>query len=297
VTRAAGTDRLDGRDMLFALLVVASWGFNYVAVKYSVSELPPLLATALRFAIVAVLVLPFAPPRREQIPSLLLLSCTMGSLHFGVLFYGMVNVDAATAAIVLQSTVPFGVLVGAAFFHERIGPRRALGMLLGFAGIVVLAGEPGDGNSPVAIALLLFAAACWAGSSALFKIMPPIPSLTYIGGTAAFAVPQLLAASFLLEDHQFAAMSGASFFAWGGTVFSAVAASIIGHGLWYGLVQRHELSLVVPFTLLAPVIGVVSAITVLGEPLTVDRLIGGGLTLLGVALIQLTWPRRRSAAI
>ncbi|MGE4529479.1 MAG: DMT family transporter [Rhodospirillaceae bacterium] len=297
MTPAPVPDRLGGRDMLFATLVVSCWGLNYAAVKLSVTELPPLFATALRFAIVAVLVMPFVRLKREQIPALLLLSLTMGSLHFGVLFYGMVDIDAATAAIVLQTTVPFGVLVGALFFHERIGPRRALGVLLGFAGVVVLAGEPGGGSPPLSIALLLLAAICWAGSSALFKVMPSISSLAYIGGTALFAVPQMLAASWLLEDGQTAAMAAAGPFAWGGVIFSAIAASIVGHGLWYGLVQRHELSLVVPFTLLAPVIGVATAVTILGEPMSLERLLGGCLTLSGVALIQFSWPRRRTRSI
>lgn len=297
MTAAAAGDRLGGRDLGFATLVVVFWGLNYVAVKYSVSELPPLLVTALRFAIVAAAVLPFAPIRREQIPALILLSCTMGSLHFGILFYAMVSVEAATAAIVLQASVPFGVLIGALMFRERVGLRRALGVVLGFGGIVILAGAPDGGSAPLSIALLLLAALCWALSSALFKLVPPIPALTYIGGTALFAVPQTLAASLLLEHDQFAAIRAASAFGWGGVMFSAVGASIIGHGLWYGLVKRHDLSLVVPFTLLAPVIGVIAAVTILGEPFTAEKLAGGVVTMAGVALIQFSWPRRRARAI
>lgn len=289
-------DRMGGRDILLATLVVVCWGFNYVAVKFSVAELPPLMTTALRFAIVAAAVVPFAPPKREHLAGLALLSLTMGSLHFGVLFYAMVRVDAAAAAIVLQACVPFGVIIGAVFFRERIGLQRALGIVLGFGGIVVLAGEPGESH-PFAMALLLIAALCWAISSALFKVIPSIPSLTYIGGTALFAVPQMLLASWLLESDQLAAMQSATVLGWGGVIFSAVGASIIGHGLWYGLVQRHDLSLVVPFTLLAPVIGVVSAVLILGEPLSIEKLIGGVLTMAGVALIQFHWPRRRARAL
>jgi len=292
---AAG-DRLGGRDLFFATLVVVCWGLNYVAVKLSVAEIPPLFVTALRFLLVAAAILPFAPMRREHIPSLILLSVTMGSLHFGVLFYAMVYVDAATAAIVLQASVPFGVLVGALMFRERVGIKRAAGVLLGFGGIVILAGSPGE-SQPFAIALLLVAALCWAISSALFKKVPPIPSLTYIGGTALFAVPQMLLASLLLEHGHVAAIQAASLQAWGGVLFSAVGASIIGHSLWYGLVQRHDLSLVVPFTLLAPVIGVISAILLLGEPFTLGKLAGGIVTMTGVALIQFNWPRRRARAI
>ncbi len=284
-------DRLGRRDTLLATLVVTFWGLNYVAVKLGVAELPPLLMTSLRFAIVACLILPFASMKREYVKPLLLLSCTMGSLHFGMLFVGMVRVDAATSAIALQTSVPFSVLIGALFFRERIGLRRGLGVALGFLGIVVLAGETGEVHLP-SLALIVLAALCWSGSSALFKVMPAIPSLTYIGGTAAFAAPQTFLASLLLEDHQIAAMQTASLYGWGGVVFTAIGASIIGHGLWYGLVQRHDLSLVVPFTLLGPVIGVISAVVFLHEPMTVEKLVGAVLTMAGVAAIQFQ-PRRR----
>lgn len=293
---AAGA-RLGGRDLFLASVVVVCWGLNYVAVKYSVAEIPPLLVTALRFAMVAAAVLPFARIRREHLPALLLFSVTMGSLHFGILFYAMVTVEAATAAIVLQASVPFGVLIGALMFHERVGVRRALGVILGFGGIVIIAGAPGSGSEPLSIAMLLLAALCWSFSSALFKMVKPIPALAYIGGTALFAVPQTLAASLLLEHDQFAALSAASAFGWGGVIFSAVGASIVGHGLWYGLVRRHDLSLVIPFTLLAPVIGVIAAIAILGEPLTVEKLAGGIVTMAGVALIQFAWPRRRARSV
>lgn len=289
---ARAGDRLGRRDTLLATLVVTFWGINYVAVKLGVAELPPLLMTTLRFIIVGCLVLPFAPLRREHVKPLLLLSFTMGSLHFGLLFVGMVRVDAATSAIALQTSVPFSVLIGALVFRERIGLKRGLGVALGFLGIVVLAGEPGDSH-PVALALIVFAALCWSVSSALFKVMPSIPSLTYIGGTAAFAAPQTLLASLIFEDHQLAAMQAASLYGWGGVAFTAIGASIIGHGLWYGLVQRHDLSLVVPFTLLGPVIGVISAVVFLHEPMTVEKLIGAALTLAGVAAIQFQWPRRK----
>ncbi|MBN2752226.1 MAG: EamA family transporter [Rhodospirillaceae bacterium] len=284
------------RDTVLATLVVTTWGLNYVAIKLGVAELPPLLMTTLRFVLVALLALPFAPPKRAHIKPLLILSFTMGSLHFGILFLGMVHVDAATSAIALQTSVPFSVLIGALIFHERIGMRRIAGIALGFAGIVVLAGAP---SSPdlTSLALIVFAAFCWAASSALFKIMPAIPSLTYIGGTAAFAAPQTLIASLLLEDHQITAMQDATLLGWGAMIFTAIGASLIGHGLWYGLVKRHDLSLVVPFTLLGPVIGVVAAVVLLDEPMSVEKLIGACLTMAGVAVIQIAWPRRRSRAL
>jgi O-acetylserine/cysteine efflux transporter len=284
-------DRLGRRDTLLATLVVTFWGLNYVAVKLGVAELPPLLTTSLRFVLVAALILPFAPMKREYVLPLLLLSFTMGSLHFGMLFVGMVRVDAATSAIALQTSVPFSVLIGALVFRERIGIRRGLGVVLGFLGIMVLAGEPGEIHLP-SLVLIILAALCWSASSALFKVIPPIPSLTYIGGTAAFAAPQTLLASLLLEDHQVAAMQAASPTGWGGVLFTAIGASIIGHGLWYGLVKRHDLSLVVPFTLLGPVIGVISAVAFLHEPMTVEKLVGAVLTMAGVAIIQFQ-PRRK----
>jgi O-acetylserine/cysteine efflux transporter len=275
-----------------ALLVQTIWGFNIIVAKAGVEAMPPLFFTTVRFALVAALVVPFFSIPRGAMKHLLLLSFTFGTVHFGLLFTGLTGMDAAGAAILIQLGAPFTVVLGVFLFKEKLGPRRILGTLLAFGGVVLLAGEPGRAELWPVI-LMTLAALGWALSNVVVKRMPDLNPLLMTGWLSLMAVPQVGLMSLVLEDGQIPALISADWRGWGAIVYTAAGASIIAHSLWYGLVRRHEMGQVAPFGLLAPVIGIVAAVLVLGEPLTWQKLVGGGLTMVGVAIIQLRWARLR----
>jgi O-acetylserine/cysteine efflux transporter len=99
--------------------------------------------------------------------------------------------------------------------------------------------------------------------------------------------PQLLVTSLLFEEGQWEAVLAAGWRGWGAVFYTAVFATIIAHTLWYRLLRRHPMNVVVPFSLLAPAIGVASGVLLLDEPFGWHKLAGGALTLTGVAMIQL----------
>ncbi|WP_404379356.1 DMT family transporter [Caenispirillum salinarum] len=281
---------MPARDILLALLVQAIWGLNIVVAKAGVEALPPLFFTTLRFALVAALVLPFFRIPWHAMKGLALLSFTFGTLHFGLLFTGLSGMGAAAAAIVIQLGPPFAVLLGVLMFKEKLGPKRIVGTVLAFSGVVLLAGEP-TVPSLVPLVLMVFAAFGWALSNVVVKRLPEVNPVLMTGWLSAMAVPQVGLLSLLLEDGQIPALISADWRGWGAIVYTAAGASIVAHSLWYGLVRRHEMGQVAPFGLLAPVIGIVAAVLLLGEPLTWQKLAGGTITMVGVAIIQLRWAR------
>lgn len=282
------------RDFFLALTVMVVWGLNFVAVKLGVSEIPPLMLTTLRFALIAVLVAPFFRLPRAALPGVALLSLTMGAMHFGLLFVAMRGVDAAAAAILIQLQVPFSALLAYLLYRERLGWKRALGMLLAFSGVVLLAGEPSR-PAPWAIALILVSAAGFALSTVVIKRLGPLPPLTMVGWMSLIGVPQLFLLSAIFEHDQWETIADAGWKGWGAVVYTALAASILAHSLWYVLVRRLEMNVIVPFSLLAPTIGVFSGVLLLGEPFGWHKAVGGSLTLIGVAVIQLYGQRRHGA--
>ena len=272
-------------DLLQVLVVVLIWGLNFVAIKIAVMEIPPLTMTVIRFLIVGALLTPFFRPEKSQLKLLLLLSLTMGVGHFGLLFLGLRGADAATAALLIQLGVPFSSILAAVFFADRLGWRRAAGMGLAFFGAGVLAGEPA-GGTPVAIIALLVSALCWAGSNILIKRIPQLHPLTIVGWLSLLAVPPLTAMSLLFETDQLLAIRTADWTAWTALAYIVLASSVVAYYLWYRLIARLQVNQVVPFTLLAPVIGVAAGVLILGEAFTLYKAIGGLLTLAGVAVIQ-----------
>lgn len=281
------------RDLLLGLFVIAIWALNIIVIKLGVADLPPLLLTTLRFALVAALLVPFHPVHRHQLPFLLLLSLTFGSLHFALLFIGLGQAEAGTGALLVQMGTPFATVLAVIFLREHLDARRLIGLLLSFGGVMVLAGGP-TLPAPLPLALLLLSALGWAISQLLIKRGPKIPPLALAGWIALFSVPQVALGSWWFETDHIAALTNAGWAGWGAVVYTAVMSSIVAYGIWYGLLRRHPVSRVTPLTLLMPVGAVLLGAWLLGDSLNIYKLAGGGLVLAGLALIILQPPRQQA---
>ena len=123
------------------------------------------------------------------------------------------------------------------------------------------------------------------------KRLADVDGFALNGWMALFATPQLLLASLVLESGQWQAMAAASWQGWGSVVYQALVVVIFGYGLWYGLLRRHSVNQVMPFTLLVPLFGVLSGVMFLGEAVTWALAIGGLTTIAGVAIIVFRRPR------
>ncbi len=279
-------------DLLRVFTVVFIWGLNFVVIKTAVSEIPPLMLTTLRFALVAIIIVPFFRPTKEQLASILGLSLIMGVGHFGMLFIGLRGADAATSALMIQLGVPFSTILAAIIFSDKLGWIRGLGMGMAFGGAALLSGEP-QGGAPLALGALLISAFCWALANIMIKRIPATHPLTVIGWMSLFAIPMIAPLSAIFESDQLTAIQIASWRAWGALGYIVLASSIVAYYLWYSLIARLSINQVVPYTLLAPVIGVTAGVLILGEDFTLYKAVGGSLTIAGVAIIEWRQVRRR----
>jgi O-acetylserine/cysteine efflux transporter len=292
---AAAATAIAPRDLAIFLFVMLVWGSNFGFMKWGLLDLPPMLLVGTRFAIVAAMLLPFVRLPRDKLWPLFGVSVTLGSIHFGLILTGMQYVPAGTAAIAVQLQVPFAALLAAAFFNDRLGWRRAVGMAIAFCGIGLISGEPDLAAHPFAIWLIVGASFVWAVANIQVKRMGPVDGFTINAAVALFAAPQLLALSLLLEDGQWAALTGIGWHGVSSLFYQSVAVVIVGYGLWYGLLQRYPVNQAMPFTLLMPAVGVAAGVIMLGEALTWQRVVGGLITVVGVGIIlwrrpQLTDP-------
>lgn len=274
------------RDVVLILLVVTLWGFNFPVAKLALAEMPPFLMTAIRFAMVAALLAPFFRPRLEQIPTLIGIALTLGAGHFGLLFLGLSGMDAAASAVVVQLGTPFSLLLAWIFFGENPGWIRWLGVVTALFGVAVLAGDPAL-PSFLPLGITTAAMLSWAISNMQAKKVQPIHPLALTGWMALFAIPMLLTLSFFLEKDQLTTLHNAHWLTWSCITYTAVCSTVIAYGLWYRLLGRYALPKVAPFTFLGPVIGMGSSAMILGEHLSWQKLAGGALVLIGVAVAQI----------
>jgi len=273
-------------DILQALCVVVIWGFNFVAIKLAVTEIPPLTLTILRFGLTAIILVPFFRITKAQAVKIFPIALVLGFGHFGLLSVGLRGADAATSALLIQLGVPFSSILAAIFFADKLGWKRSVGMGLAFCGAAFLAGEP-QGGTPFAILTLLASAFSWAWANILIKKLDGIHPLAIVGWMGVMATPFLVPLSYMMETGQLEAVQAASMTAWLTLSYTIIASSLLAYYLWYSLISRLDVNQVVPFTLLAPMIGVGAGVLILGEEFTIYKMIGGLLTIIGVAIIQI----------
>jgi len=237
------------RDILLALTTMLLWGLNFAVAKLALTEFPPILLSALRFTLVALILLPFIP-RPKRIRPIIELALTLGLLQFPMVFFGLTRLDASTASIVLQLQVPLGVVMAAVLLGEKLTWRHGIGMAVAFAGVALIAGAPRLEANRIGLIFLLI------GSP-----VGPIAAATWRG--------------------------------WSGLFYTSLISTIVAFGLWAKLVARYSVSQTLPFMLTVPLFAIVGGIVLNGDKMTADIIAGGFLTLAGVGLIVLRWPRGR----
>lgn len=281
------------RHLLLLLGISIAWGMNFVMAKLGIQEIPPLLFTTLRFAIIAVVLLPFLKWAPGQMLKIVVVALTAGAVHFALMFTGLNFTDASVAAVVVQLNVPFATFLSIAFLQEVVGWKRWIGLVLAFGGVAFISFDPRVFSYITGVILMAGAAFSMAVAMIVMRRMEGIGAMQLQSWLAVISFPLLGLLSIIFEGHQFDIVTHAPLWAWGTVAYSAVLASIFGHAGMYFLIQRYEVSLVGPMTLLAPVLGIIFSVTLLGEGLTWRIIAGAAITLSGVAVVA---ARQSSAA-
>jgi O-acetylserine/cysteine efflux transporter len=277
--------------VLLILLSQLIWGVNFVVVKIGLEHLQPLFFVALRFVLVAFILLPIVGLPRRHLRQLIPLSITMGVMHFTLIFWGMRYVDAATSSIAVQLQVPFAAILAHFFFKETLGWRRIAGMVVAFAGIVLIAGEPRFTGNLLPLMAVIGAAAVWAVANIQVKALGEgIDAIRLNGWISILTAPQLLAVSLLVEGNQFPILLDMAWQGWAALLFQSVVVAIVTYWIWYSMMRRYPVNQVMPFTLLLPMIGVLAGHFILDEILTWQIIVGGIATITGIGIIVLRRP-------
>ena len=253
------------------------------------AEFPPLLLMGMRFCIVAFALVWFVPRPRGHLRYIFWVALISSTLQYGLTFTGLSMIDASLAVIVVHLEVPFGVLLAVIILRERPGLQRIVGMLLSFSGIVLIAGQPSLEGQMFAIFLTGSGALVWAiGQLMVKRLGSAVGSFSLVAWVGVFSGPQMILASFLIEDGQWMAIQQASWVGWGTVAYLGIVMTALGYGIWYRVLSRNPMSQVMPVLLLLPVVTIVSSILLLGERPAPAVLAGGAVVLAGVAVIVFT---------
>ena len=277
------------RDLVLVLIICLAWAGNFLTSAHAMREIPPLLFTALRFVLLALPLLYWLKrPAAGQWPRLIAVALCVGVLHFGLSFTALkLAGDLSSPAIVMQSYVPMTALLAWAVLGERFDWRTGLAIAVSFAGVLVLGFDPLVLDKPMSLGLMLVSGLFLAIGTVLMKGLRGLDVYSQQGWTAVISVLPLLALSMLFEPGAIARLPSVSWVGWVGALYAAFVSSLLGHGLYYVLVQRHPVAQVTPWLLLTPVLAVALGVLFWGDRPGPRLLLGGAMVLGGVLIIAL----------
>lgn len=286
---------LDAAAAALAVVVCLSWGFNQVAVKLALPDIPPLIQAAFRSTLGALMVVAIARLRgvklMEQDGTLWpgLIAGVLFGLEFMLIYRGLVWTTASRAVLFLY-LAPFVVAIGARWFlpGDRFDRWQWAGLLLSFAGIVVAFGVPtpdGDPKELLGDTMIVLAAIAWGATTLLVKAtklvyVPYEKTLLY---QLLVSAPMLALAAQLFGER---VATQPSAIAVGSLLYQTFWVACFTFLAWFALVQRYSASRLSAFTFLTPLFGVAAGSLVLSEPLTPAFAAAVALVIAGLVLVN-----------
>ena len=276
------------------LMLCLSWGFNQIAVKLTLSDVPPMLQAMIRSAGALPVLLLIARLRgvrmfeRDGTLGAGLFAGLLFGLEFVLLFHGL-KLTSASRAVVFLYTAPFFVALGSyQFLGERLRASQWGGLGLSFAGVALAIGVPqADVDARVLLGDLLVvgAGALWAATTLVVKTTsllraPPEKALGY---QVAVSVPILGFAAWI----------------WGETltrVPGPLALSLMAYQaiwvvgltflIWFALVKTYSASKLSAFSFITPLFGVVASYVIMDDTLTPIFGVAALLVMAGLYLVN-----------
>lgn len=295
VPASAATRPLDAAAAAIVVLLCLSWGFNQVAVKLAIADIPPLLQATVRSLGAAVLVWLWTLVRRVPLyrrdgtlwPGLL--AGLLFGIEFVLIYRGLLFTTASRAVLFLY-TAPFFVVLGARWLlpGDHFRASQWAGLALSFAGIAVAFGVPtpsGDPRELLGDVMLVGGALAWAATTLTIKASslnraPAEKTMLY---QLVVSFPILGMAS-LAFGEKLAGWPGAV--ALGSLAYQTVWVVSVTFVIWFALMVRYSASRLSAFTFLTPLFGVAAGHFVLGDPLTPGFAAAALLVIAGLVLVN-----------
>jgi drug/metabolite transporter (DMT)-like permease len=280
--------------MALAVFLCVIWGFNQVAIKLAIHDIPPLTQCAIRTALAIPIVLAWM--RWRGLPVAARDGTLVAGLAAGVLFgleflfiyRGLLYTTASRATLFIY-LAPFFVVLGARVVlpGDRFGPTQWIGLALSFIGMGLAFGVPsptGDARQIIGDLLMVAAALAWALTTLVIKAsalnrVSPEKTLLY---QLVVAVP-ILAVGTLMFGERIVAMPSA--LAIGSVAYQTLVAGAT-FALWFSLIVRFSASRLSAFTFLTPLCGVAAGNLILGEPLSWGFALAVALVAIGLVLVN-----------
>ena len=275
-----------------ALIVVLVWGVNFVVIRWGLNEVPPFLLASLRF------ICAFLPAaffiRKPNLPWTWLIGYGLlnSFAQFAFLFWAMrVGMPAGLASVVHQSQVFFTLILSVLILQQRTQLTQWLGLAFAVLGLGLMAYGRGTGlghMTGMGLMLNLLGALSWAGGnivvSAMRKAGHAPDALGLVVWSSVVPIVPFALLSWWFERGMYPQWYEVTWHSAVSVLYLAWVATLLGYALWSRLLGLYEPNRVAPFSLLVPVVGLLTAWVVLGEQLNVWQWWGSLALMLGLVV-------------
>ena len=283
-------------DWLIFLALGFFWGSSYLFIKIGVDHgLQPFTLIMFRLLIGLALLGGVVAAARERLPReprmyghLFVMGVINIAIPFSLITFAEQTVDSSLAAVI-NGAVPLFVIVIAALAlkGETITINRLAGLAIGFIGVAILVGvdvaDLGSANAIGELALLGATVSYAIGNvyakAHVHGLRPMIPAVfqvffgLLVTGVLAFIFEQPLAVAWVPES-----------------LFAVVWLGLLGSGLaylaYFRILQHWGATRTSMVAYLLPVVGIGLGALVLSEPISLSTIIGAGLVIGGIALVN-----------
>ncbi len=294
------------RDLGLLTLICLVWAGNSVMSKVIISHFgaPPLFYAAARFGVIALFTAPWLFPAPRPLWRMILVGLTMGGGTMALSFISLKTTTPSAFAVVSQLGVPLSALLSVIMLGEHIRLRRGIGILMTLAGALIVMWNP-VGLVP-SVGMLFCAGAALAGAlgAVLMKQVENAKPHQFQAWVGFSSVWPLAALSLLTERGQGTVLAAALWPFVGAVLFSGLVVSVVAHTAYYGLIQRYEINLVQPLTLMTPLATILLGVLITQDAFGPRMAVGAAIALAGVLVVALRrdqvlapflWLRGRSA--
>jgi drug/metabolite transporter (DMT)-like permease len=267
--------------ILFIILGVL-WGMPYLLIRIAVETIDPLVVAGSRTLIGALLLLPLALHRNALAPAfrnwkwLLVFTLLEISIPWVMLGHAETRLNSSTAGLLIAIVPLFTAIIVTRLGHEKLEPRRMLGLGLGFAGVALLVGLDIDFRDWSAVGLTILVSLCYAIGPIIFdRKLKDVPSIGVV--TASLILATLIYAPIapFLWPAEFTAA------AVGSVVGLGVLCTAVAFVVFFVLIREVGPARATVITYINPAVAIILGALVLSEPLTTGMLIGFPLVIIG----------------
>lgn len=287
----------NNKALIWVLILVITllWGYAWVLMKEVLHYMGPFTFSSFRFGTGAFVLLLLVWLSKRRFPlkdywkALLVQGVLQTTIVFLLVMYGLRFVDAGKSSVLLYSMPMWSSLLAAKFLKEKLTTAKLTGLLVGLLGLLTILGWDIWVNPGAKVIfgelLIIIAAISWATSNVYYRIkLAHLPKLETSAYQMLFGTIGLIIASLFMEWDEPIVWNAQSVYY---ILFTGVLASALCFTVWYIILSLIDMVTATISTLLVPIFGLFLSAIILDEKLSISIVVGTGLIILGIMMVQI----------